>query len=229
MPQRIGEPVFLDEIGGMVLELVGACWRLPELAHTQTHLSNTFAEVCKYDSDHAADALPAAATPAEGGALVPEVASEVAVRDRPVFGEVRLVTDEVFLGQLYTVVMQSAHREPHASLAEHYGLPGKLARVLAEGDATPNLGGSTPNTGVATPNQRGATQNQGGATAAGAYVMAESTRAALRRLQAAATSPLCCLACISPATPLHLPCSSPASPLHLPCICTRAAPRRLQA
>ena len=29
-----------------VLELVGACWRMPELAHTQTHLSNTFAEVC---------------------------------------------------------------------------------------------------------------------------------------------------------------------------------------
>ena len=24
---------------------MGACWRMPELAHTQTHLSNTFAEV----------------------------------------------------------------------------------------------------------------------------------------------------------------------------------------
>ena len=60
VPQRIGEPVFVDEIGGMVLELVGACWRMPELAHTQTHLSNTFAEVCKYDSDHAADSIPAA-------------------------------------------------------------------------------------------------------------------------------------------------------------------------
>ena len=33
---------------------------MPELAHTQTHLSNTFAEVCKYDSDHAADSIPAA-------------------------------------------------------------------------------------------------------------------------------------------------------------------------
>ena len=35
VPQRIGEPVYHDEIGGMVLELVGACWRVPELAHTQ--------------------------------------------------------------------------------------------------------------------------------------------------------------------------------------------------
>ena len=35
VPQRIGEPVYVDEIGGMVLELVGACWRVPELAHTQ--------------------------------------------------------------------------------------------------------------------------------------------------------------------------------------------------
>ena len=66
---------------------MGACWRMPELAHTQTHLSNTFAEVCKYDSDHAADALPAAAIPGEGGGLV----HEAVVRDRPVFGEVRLV------------------------------------------------------------------------------------------------------------------------------------------
>ena len=36
MPQRIGEPVFVDEIGGMVLELVGACWRMPELTLTLT-------------------------------------------------------------------------------------------------------------------------------------------------------------------------------------------------
>lgn len=35
VPQRIGEPVYVDEVGGMVLELVGACWRVPELAHTQ--------------------------------------------------------------------------------------------------------------------------------------------------------------------------------------------------
>ena len=55
VPQRIGEPVFVEEVGGMVLELVGACWRMPELAHTQATLSNTFAEVCKYDSDHAAE------------------------------------------------------------------------------------------------------------------------------------------------------------------------------
>ena len=47
VPQRIGEPVYVDEVGGMVLELVGACWRMPELAHTQATLSNTFADVCK--------------------------------------------------------------------------------------------------------------------------------------------------------------------------------------
>ena len=33
VPQRIGEPVYVENIGGMVLELVGACWRVPELAH----------------------------------------------------------------------------------------------------------------------------------------------------------------------------------------------------
>ena len=59
-------------------------WRMPELAHTQATLSNSFAEVCKYDSDHA-EAL-----------AVPHTA-----RDRPVFGEVRLVIDEVLLGQLW--------------------------------------------------------------------------------------------------------------------------------
>ena len=59
--------------------------------------------------------------------------------------------------------MQSAHREPHASLVEHYGLPGKLARVLAQG--------STP--------------NQGGATSSGRYAMTNGTRAALHSLQAA--------------------------------------------
>ena len=76
-PQRIGEPIYVDEIGGMVLELVGACWRMPELAHTQATLSNTFAEVVKFDSDHAMEhALPMTA------------------RDRPVFGEVRSVIDE---------------------------------------------------------------------------------------------------------------------------------------
>lgn len=39
VPQRIGEPVYVEEIGGMVLELVGGCWRLPELAHTQATLA----------------------------------------------------------------------------------------------------------------------------------------------------------------------------------------------
>ena len=58
VPMRLGEPVYVDEIGGMVLELVGACWRLPELAHTQATLSNTFAEVVKHDSDHAVDGVP---------------------------------------------------------------------------------------------------------------------------------------------------------------------------
>ena len=163
VPQRIGEPIFLDEIGGMVLELVGACWRMPELAHTQTHLSNTFAEVCKYDSDHAAEGVPAAGI--HGGAAPGESDGEAVVRDRPVFGEVRIVTDEVFLGQLHTVVMQSAHREPRASLVEHYGLPGKLARVLAHA--------STP------------TQADPGGSPSGAYAMTDGTRAALRSLQAA--------------------------------------------
>ena len=65
--------------------------------------------------------------------------------------------------------MQSAHREPHASLVEHYGLPGKLARVLAQG--------STPN---------GSTPNQGGGSSDG-YAMPDGTRAALHSLQAALT------------------------------------------
>ena len=96
------------------------------------------------------------------------------------------MTDEVFLGQLHTVVMQSAHREPHASLVEHYGLPGKLARVLAQGGGTPNQG--TPNQ---PPDQGTPTQDpdQGGSSAYSAYSMAYSmpdgTRAALRSLQAA--------------------------------------------
>ena len=53
IPQCIAGPAYIGEIGGMVLELVGACWQVPELAHTQTNLSNTFAELCKYDSLHA--------------------------------------------------------------------------------------------------------------------------------------------------------------------------------
>jgi hypothetical protein len=114
VPQRIGEPVYVDEIGGMVLELVGACWRMPELAHTQATLSNTFADVIKYDSDHAA-----------------ELAAPLTQRDRPVFGEVRTVIDEVFLSQLSAVVRQTAHREHGASLLEHYGLLPKI-RKLAE-------------------------------------------------------------------------------------------------
>ena len=89
VPQRIGEPVYVDEVGGMVLELVGACWRVPELAHTQANLSNTFAETCRYDSDHAV------VSAAYGGEASPrEVSSweaERRVRDRPVFGEVRNV------------------------------------------------------------------------------------------------------------------------------------------
>ena len=114
VPQRIGEPVYVDEVGGMVLELVGACWRLPELAHTQATLSNTLAEVCKYDSDHAAEiALPATA------------------RDRPVFGEVRTVIDEVFLGQLAVVVRQSAHRQAEVNLLEYYRLLPKIRKQLS--------------------------------------------------------------------------------------------------
>ena len=99
VPQRIGEPVYVDEVGGMVLELVGACWRMPELAHTQATLSNTFSEVIKYDNDHAI-----------------EIAAPITARDRPVFGEVRAVIDEVILGQLSQVVRQTAHREPELSL-----------------------------------------------------------------------------------------------------------------
>ena len=149
VPQRIGEPVYLDEIGGMVLELVGACWRVPELAHTQANLSNTFAETCRYDSDHAADhaardyaetareaALAGAAPTTESRPPpmppAPASAMEERVRDRPVFGEVRIVIDEVLLGQLNTVLMQSAHREPGESLIEHYALLPKITRILNE-------------------------------------------------------------------------------------------------
>jgi hypothetical protein len=114
LPQRIGEPVYVDEIGGMVLELVGACWRMPELAHTQANLSNTFAEVCKYDSDHAEELA------------VPRTA-----RSRPVFGEVRQVIDDVLLGQLAAVVRQSAHREPGVSLVDYYGLLPKIRKQLS--------------------------------------------------------------------------------------------------
>ena len=163
--------------------------------------------MCKYDSDHAADTIPAAtgvpglAAPAEGGggllheAAAPNEAApneaapnEAVVRDRPVFGEVRIVTDEVFLGQLHTVVMQSAHREPHASLVEHYGLPGKLARVLAQGGHSPNQGTPNQPPDQGTPNQGTPTQapHQGGLSAYSmAYSMPDGTRAALRSLQAA--------------------------------------------
>ena len=174
VPQRLGEPVYVEGVGGMVLELVGGCWRMPELAHTQAHLSNTFAELCKYESDHASDVV---ADPAEEHGVLesrlsaahveaaerslappPEIASpEIAVaadgggermprvpslarmsdarrvRDRPVFGEVRIVIDEVLHGQLSTVLLQTAHREPCCSLAEHYGLLPKLSRVLQAG------------------------------------------------------------------------------------------------
>ena len=118
VPQRLGEPICIDEIGGMVLELVGACWRVPELAHAPAHLSNTLADVFKHDSDHAADR------------------DDERGRDRPVFGEVRIVVDEVFLGQLHTVVVQSAHREPGESLAHHYGLPAKVGRLLGRSDVS---------------------------------------------------------------------------------------------
>ena len=112
VPQRIGEPVYVDEVGGMVLELVGACWRMPELAHTQATLSNTFSEVIKYDNDHAI-----------------EIAAPITARDRPVFGEVRAVIDEVILGQLSQVVRQTAHREPELSLFEYYGLLPKIKKL----------------------------------------------------------------------------------------------------
>ena len=43
----------------------------------------------------------------------------------------RIVIDEVILGQLNTVLMQSAHREPAEGLLEHYGLLAKVTRVLS--------------------------------------------------------------------------------------------------
>ena len=133
VPQRIGDPVFVGDVGGMVLELVGACWRLPELAHTQANLSNTFAETIKYDSDHAADGTITLAHAGAEGKADSDCSAPPAgrVRDRLVFGEVRIVIDEVVLGQLNTVLVQSAHREPGTSLVEHYGLAPKLSRVLA--------------------------------------------------------------------------------------------------
>ena len=87
MPQQLGEPICIDEIGGMVLELVGVLAR-PELAHAR-RLSNTLADVFKHDSSHAADR------------------DDERGRDHPVFGEVRIVVDEVFLGRLPQLVVQS--------------------------------------------------------------------------------------------------------------------------
>ena len=43
VPQWLGEPICIDEIG-MVLAL-RARWRVPELAHAPAHLSNTLADV----------------------------------------------------------------------------------------------------------------------------------------------------------------------------------------
>ena len=149
VPQRLGEPVYVDEIGGMVLELVGACWRMPELAHTQATLSNTFAEVCKYDSDHAQEYAATART----------------ARDRPVFGEVRHVIDEVILGQLSSVVSQTAHREPSLSLVEYYGLLPKIKK-LAERSVREDAG-------------RGGVDN----ASSHFQIMKPSTLAALRGLQ----------------------------------------------
>ena len=175
VPQRIGEPRFVDEIGGMVLELVGACWRVPELAHTQTHLSNTFAEVCKYDSDHAAE--------------LAEATLHDKIRDRPVFGEVRLVTDEVFLGQLNTVVMQSAHREPLESLVEHYGLLPKLARILDSVEASPpesgGGGGGGGSVGGGGGAAGGGAAGGGGGEPDASPPLDEATRVALQALRAA--------------------------------------------
>jgi hypothetical protein len=87
---------------------------MPELAHTQATLSNTFAEMCKYDSDHA-DTL-----------AVPQ-----STRDRPVFGESRLVIDEIVLGQLSAVLRHTAHREPEVSLFEYYGVLPKIKKQLS--------------------------------------------------------------------------------------------------
>ena len=44
--------------------------------------------------------------------------------------QVRIVIDEVLVGQLNTVVRQSAHRAPHESLIEHYGLLAKASDTL---------------------------------------------------------------------------------------------------
>ena len=196
VPQRIGEPVYVDEIGGMVLELVGACWRMPELAHTQARhlrpspplsahlrpspplhailsplrpcpsstfshllayardrhtqatLSNTFAEVIKYDSDHAI-----------------EFGGPSTARDRPVFGEVRAVIDEVLLGQLSAVVQQTAHREPALSLFEYYGLLPKIKK-LAERSVREDAG-----------------REGGGNSSSHFQIVKPSTLAALRTLQ----------------------------------------------
>ena len=51
--------------------------------------------------------------------------------------------DEVLLGQLNTVVRQSAHRVPSESLLEHYGLLAKIRRQLARHDDDVRIGPST--------------------------------------------------------------------------------------
>ena len=113
IPQVIAGPAYIGAIGGLVLELVGACWQVPELAHTQTNLSNTFAELCKYDSVHAdAD----------------KDASGIG-KERRVFGEVRVVVDDVF-SQLSTVVRAEATRRPDMTLLEHYKLLPRLHEEL---------------------------------------------------------------------------------------------------
>lgn len=72
------------------------------LYNSQANLSNTFAETIRYDSDHAASENGANA-PISLGATVaagdnpeaPKAGAEAHLRDRPVFGEVRIVIDEV--------------------------------------------------------------------------------------------------------------------------------------
>ena len=115
----LGEPVYHEgavgggKVGGVLLELVGACWQVPELAQTKTKLSCNLAELVMWESLHAGE--------------------QVAGLSRPVFGEVRPVLDEIVLEQLGQVIAATAKRSP-SSLGEHYGLRWRVSEVVLKQD-----------------------------------------------------------------------------------------------
>ena len=57
-------------------------------------------------------------------------AGDDAVMQRPVFGEVRPVLDEIFLAQLARVITAEPKRMPNETLSKHYGLRWRVFEVV---------------------------------------------------------------------------------------------------